>query len=60
MFKMCLNLINSQYKGIDEVEYLLNNETTEEEIIKAKDNRKEINRLLSLAESNEYLEALGI
>ena len=60
MFKMCLNLINSQYKNIEEVEYLLDNETTEEEIIKAKDNRKEINRLLSLAESNEYLEALGI
>lgn len=57
---MCLNLINSQYKNIEEVEYLLDNETTEEEIIKAKDNRKEINRLLSLAESNEYLEALGI
>lgn len=60
MFKMCLNLINSQYKNIEEVEYLLDNETTEEEIIKAKDSRKEINRLLSLAESNEYLEALGI
>lgn len=57
---MCLNLINSQYKNIEEVEYLLDNETTEEEIIKAKDSRKEINRLLSLAESNEYLEALGI
>lgn len=57
---MCLNLINSQYRSISEVEYLLDNETTEEEIIKAKNNRKEINRLLSLAESNEYLEALGI
>lgn len=57
---MCLNLINSQYRNIEEVEYLLDNETTEEDIIKAKDSRKEINRLLNLAESNEYLEALGI
>lgn len=57
---MCLNLVNSQYKSISEVEYLLNNERTEEEIIKAKDSRKEINRLLKLVESQTFIDELGI
>lgn len=57
---MCLNLINSQYKNLEEVEYLLNSGKTEEEIIKAKNSRKEIDKLLSIAEAEDYLEALGI
>ena len=57
---MCLNLINSQFKSISEVEYLLKNEITEKQILEAKNSRKQINKLKALAESNEYLEALGI
>lgn len=57
---MCLNLINSQYKTISEVEYLLNNEISEKRIIAAKDSRKEINKLTRIAKSREYINELGI
>lgn len=60
MSTMCLNLIGSQYKNINEVEYLLKNNISELEILEAKNNRKEINRLVKLAESNEYIDFLGI
>ena len=57
---MCLNLVNSKYTNMDEVEFLLDNEITENQIIKAKNSRKEIKRLIKLAESNVYLDMLGI
>lgn len=60
---MCLNLINSQYKGIDEVEYLLNNgyhNLTEEKIISMKNNRTEIEKQLDIIESSQYIDELGI
>lgn len=63
MIKMCLNLINSQYKGIDEVEYLLNNgyhNLTEEKIISMKNNRTEIEKQLDIIESSQYIDELGI
>ena len=50
---MCLNLINSQYKSIKEVETLLNNEyleLTETDIINMKDNRQEIEKALENAQ----------
>ena len=53
MIKMCLNLINSQYKSIKEVETLLNNEyleLTETDIINMKDNRQEIEKALENAQ----------
>lgn len=57
---MCLNLINSQYRSISEVEFLLDNDTTEKQIIEAKDSRREIKRLLKIAESTQYINELGI
>lgn len=57
---MCLNLIGSQYKSISEVEYLLNNDIKEKQIIGAKNNRQEIERLIQVAEGYEYIDALGI
>lgn len=57
---MCLNLINSQYRSISEVEFLLDNDTTEKQIIEAKDSRREIKRLLKIAESSQYINELGI
>lgn len=50
---MCLNLVNSQYKNIKEVETLLNNEyleLTETDIINMKDNRQEIEKALENAQ----------
>ncbi len=57
---MCLNLINSQYRSISEVEFLLDNDTTKKQIIEAKDSRREIKRLLKIAESTQYINELGI
>ena len=57
---MCLNLIGSQYTGIDEVEYLLDNDRTEEKILAIKDSRELIERELRLIEAEEYLEMVGI
>jgi len=57
---MCLNLIGSQYTGIDEVEYLLDNDRTEEKILAIKDSRELIEMELRLIEAEEYLEMVGI
>lgn len=48
---MCLNLINSQYKSISEVETLLNSKIlklTETDIINMKNNREEIEHQLEI------------
>lgn len=63
MIKMCLNLIGSQYKNIAEVEHLMYNgyhELEEEQIIKIKDNRSEIEKQLRIIESSKYIYELGI
>jgi len=57
---MCLNLVNSKYENINEVEYLLNNNITEKQIIAAKDSREKINDLMGLAASYEYLDEMGL
>lgn len=57
---MCLYLVNSQYKSIDEVEKLLNSNITEKDIIAIKDNRKEILKQLKLIELQAEIDALGI
>lgn len=60
---MCLNLFGSQYKGIKEVEYLLNNpwhQIPEEEVIEMKDNRDKIESALELIEQAHYIDDLGI
>lgn len=58
---MCLNLINSQYKSISEVEELLNNgyRMTEEKIIAMKDDREEIDRNIKLMKGVKELIDLG-
>ena len=59
---MCLNLVNSQYKSISEVESLLNNEyltLTEQDIINMKDNREEIEQKLEAVEEwNDFMRLL--
>ncbi len=55
MIKMCLNLIGSQYKSISEVEQLLNNGITEQEIIEIKDNREAIEQKIRLQQSRKEL-----
>lgn len=52
---MCLNLIGSQYKSISEVEQLLNNGITEQEIIEIKDNREAIEQKIRLQQSRKEL-----
>lgn len=61
MFKMCLNLINSQYKSISEVERLLNRNNcklTEEDIIAIKDNREAIEKELRVTDQMEEIDIL--
>lgn len=60
---MCLNLFNSQFKSIKEVEYILNNEwykVTENDVIEMKDNRDKIESTLKLIEQSHYIDDLGI
>jgi len=60
---MCLYLIGSQFKNIQEVEYLMNNpykQLTETQILDIKDNRKAINKELKKINSAEYIEMMGI
>lgn len=52
---MCLNLIGSKFNNIEEVEFLLNMEVTEKEIIAMKDNRELIEEELSIAKSKKEL-----
>lgn len=58
---MCLNLVNSQFKSIDEVETLLNRTTcklTEQDIINMKDNRQEIKKQLRISKQLTEIDAL--
>jgi len=59
---MCLNLINSKFKSIQEVETLLNSELNiiKQDIIDMKDDRDAIEQALRDAESyQEILELYG-
>lgn len=63
MIKMCMNLKDSQYRSIAEVESILNNEyvtISEQDIINMKDNRSEIDRKLKLIKDCEDIAELGI
>jgi len=63
MIKMCLNLFNSQFKGIKEVEYILYNQywkVSEEEIIDMKDNREKIEETIELIQKAQFIDGLGI
>lgn len=62
MIRMCLYLINSQYKGIAEVEYLLSFgfNMTEEKIIAMQNNREEIDKALELAEFCQEMQEMGL
>lgn len=53
MDKMCLNLKESKFNNINEVEQLLNMNVTETEIIAIKDNRELIENELKLARSKK-------
>ena len=53
MIKMCLNLIGSQYRSITEVEQLIKNGTTEQEILEIKDNREAIEQKIRLQQSRK-------
>lgn len=55
---MTLNLINSKYRNTKEINFLLNNGTTEKEIIEAKDNRKQIRQLIRFAKGYECLKEI--
>lgn len=60
---MCLNLRNSQYKNIKEVEYLLNNgiwNFTEKQILEMKDNRQQIDDALETIDEIEMLQSCGL
>ena len=60
---MCLYLVGSKFKTIEEVNTLLNRKQlklTEEDIINMKDNRKEINRQLKITKSIKEIEDLGL
>ena len=60
---MCLDLRNSQYKSIEEVERLLSNgfkDYTEKEIINMKNSRKTINESLKLVKQMEEIIMMGI
>ncbi len=52
---MCLNLIGSKFNNINEVEFLLNMNVTEDEIITIKDNRELIEKKLKLTQSKKEL-----
>jgi len=58
---MCLNLINSQYRNISEVETLLNSKIlklTENDIINMKNNRDEIEHQLEIEQ--EYQDVIRL
>ena len=58
---MCLNLINSQYRNISEVETLLNSKIlklTETDIINMKNNRDEIEHQLEIEQ--EYQDVMRL
>ena len=58
---MCLNLRNSKYRSIEEVEQLLNRNTcklTEEKIIAIKDNREAIEKELRITQGLTEIDAL--
>lgn len=58
---MCLNLIGSKFKSISEVERLLNREQcrlTEQDIMRIKDNRKEIQKELRITQQMEEINIL--
>lgn len=60
---MCLNLFNSQFKSITEVEYILYNQywkVSEKEVIDMKDNREKIEETIELIQKAQFIDGLGI
>ena len=60
---MCLDLRNSKFKSVDEVERLLSNgfhDYSETEVINMKDSRKTINDCLKLVRLREEITMMGL